>query len=63
MFLSPRWPAAGAISGFFDGLKKTTTKEFFMAANWTPSPQNVYAINPIGLIVLHKPVEASSSEG
>lgn len=31
-----------------------------MVANWTPSPQSLYIIHPLDLIVLHKPVEATS---
>lgn len=63
MFLSPRWPAAAAISDFYNGLKKTTIKDFLMVANWTPSPQNLYIIHPLDLIVLHKPVEGPSTTG
>jgi hypothetical protein len=61
MFLSPRWPAAAAISDFYDGLKKSTIKDFLMVANWTPSPQNLFVIHPLDLIVLHKPVETSNA--
>lgn len=32
-----------------------------MVANWTPSPQNLYIIHPLDLIVLHKPVENSNN--
>ena len=58
MFLSPRWPAAAAISDYYNGLKKSTIKDFLTVANWTPSPQNIIIMNPLDLIVLHKPVQS-----
>ena len=61
MFLSPRWPAAEAIRDFFNGLKKTTIKEFLQVTNRTLASQSLYLMNPIDLIVLHKPVETSST--
>jgi hypothetical protein len=62
MFLSPRWPAAAAISDFYNGLKKTTIKDFLTVTNWVPSPQSFFVIHPLDLIVLHKPVEPSGQK-
>lgn len=63
MFLSPRWPAAAAISDFYNGLKESTIKDFLTIINWTPSPQSLYNLHPLDLIVLHKPVETPSTPG